>query len=412
LSQIMKKPMNQGKKQKGFKYFLINIVHPDNGDVKALFHQYKKELNWELLIEYACQQKMFGRLIETFETHHLLRKLPTHVQEMIDTIREKHYAQYLKAIKSFEILNEAFKKENIPVIFFKGILFSSQYYNHPCSRPFYDIDLLVRPKDFDKALEIVSHCHYKFYHLRLTANAFVPLGKLPKLNEEQFTNAEAKKLYQKFHYHYPFVAPNKLRLLPLDLHWQLFSSNNNSIHTTAIWHHTKQLSLHNYDVVTFDDPLLILYMSVRIILWGPANCRLHHISDLITLLASTKNNDCTKQLWQLATECHLTRELTLSLKLLHSAFDFDTSSFIVAKESKSNFFFYGCLTTFKYLLFTDRKYSGIDYLHRIFAETLWNISLLQIPREPIRHIARYLIQFSSKHFHILKINSLAWGKTE
>lgn len=64
---------------------------------------------------------------------------------------QSNVCQYLRLSQQQELLLGAFRKSNIPVVVLKGTS-ASQYYPVPECRQMGDVDLLVRPEDYDRAV--------------------------------------------------------------------------------------------------------------------------------------------------------------------------------------------------------------------------------------------------------------------
>lgn len=104
--------------------------------------------------------------------------------------------QHLAAGAQLRDLLRAFREADIQTIVLKGPLLAAEYYSDPALRPFTDLDLLVRRRDRERAIEVLSALGYAH-------------GSPGRSLTYELEHAPAAY----------FAAPGGARL-PVDLHWE------------------------------------------------------------------------------------------------------------------------------------------------------------------------------------------------
>ncbi|MGE7780199.1 nucleotidyltransferase family protein [Peribacillus sp. NPDC097264] len=106
-----------------------------------------------------------------------------------------------------QILN-GFEKSGIDIIPLKGTAFAEQHFGHLGSRPTSDIDLLIKPTDMDRAIDIVKSLGYI---------------------------EERKPIPFHFHRSYSKVLPGSSIPLTVELHWDILKQTTANFCVEEIW---------------------------------------------------------------------------------------------------------------------------------------------------------------------------------
>jgi Uncharacterised nucleotidyltransferase len=143
------------------------LHHNNDAVIEALL---QKPVAWETLLELADEHRLFPVL------HEVLRHypLPEHVlAELKDVARDTMLVNLSLNHHLREVLL-ALETETIPVLVFKGLVLAATMYGNLGLREFADLDLLVRPEDFDQAtavlvrlgfeVELNTHWEIHFIH--------------------------------------------------------------------------------------------------------------------------------------------------------------------------------------------------------------------------------------------------------
>jgi hypothetical protein len=88
-------------------------------------------------------------------------QIPGHVRKELKTLRASACAQALHTAAELARLIRAFAAEGIAVIPLKGVMLSIQIYGDPATRHPGDLDVLVKPEDFDQAGELLASLGYR-----------------------------------------------------------------------------------------------------------------------------------------------------------------------------------------------------------------------------------------------------------
>ena len=136
-------------------------IKPSSKELELINSLIPLILNWDYLISTIIDRGI-GPL--------LYKKLPLLTNSLLipETVKTKLQQVYYKTFSRSTILYEHFRKiaeefsfQNIPLIALKGIYLSEWLYQDIGLRQFSDIDLLVKDKDGEKCLEILSNLGYK-----------------------------------------------------------------------------------------------------------------------------------------------------------------------------------------------------------------------------------------------------------
>jgi hypothetical protein len=144
------------------------FLHHDNET--GLETLLQTSVNWERLLHLASEHRLFPVLHDVLR-HHLV---PADVlQELREVARDTMLVNLSLSHHLRDILL-ALEAEKIPVLVFKGLVLAATMYNNLGLRDFADLDLLVRPQDFDRAtavlvrlgfeVELNTHWEVHFIH--------------------------------------------------------------------------------------------------------------------------------------------------------------------------------------------------------------------------------------------------------
>jgi hypothetical protein len=169
-----------------------------------------------------------------------------------------------KLIEAIKMLDS----EGIPSLPFKGPLLAMRAYKNIALRHFVDLDLLVQPKDFDRALKLFLEKGYKIY------------GNLePKKTSWLFINRK-KDIGL-------ISADEKVRI---ELHWKLSGSFFAlPLELKRLWTRLEKMNLGGYQVNTLPFNDLFVYLCLHGARHGYE--RLNWICDLCVLIQTEKEID-------------------------------------------------------------------------------------------------------------------------
>ncbi len=217
-------------------------------------------------------------------------------QVVIDEMRKSFlscHGRYLKMEGQLREILTAFEHEGIEALVLKGPALAVKVYPHPATRPFADIDLLVRPDQYSKTVGVLCQLGYRSQTSRF--DSF-----------ENFFCAES------------FIHSDDSRNhFEVDVHWSLFQyhglSRNNGleeIFRTKIRAETPMLRFE-----TLDDVHALLYTAFHLVIQHPKDKRLNWIGDMALLSKSLIYPDEWERLRQRCSELKLSLAVQEALKL-------------------------------------------------------------------------------------------------
>jgi len=92
--------------------------------------------------------------------HRRGRFLPDNVAQNMGEATRGNAARSLRCCAALIRMVEALKERGVPVVALKGPALSAAAYGDPCLRSFADLDLLVRPRDLELALDVLRSLGY------------------------------------------------------------------------------------------------------------------------------------------------------------------------------------------------------------------------------------------------------------
>jgi hypothetical protein len=217
-------------------------------------------------------------------------------QVIIDEMRKSfllYHARYLHVEGQLRQILRAFEHEGIEVLLLKGPALAVQVYPHPATRPFADIDLLVRPEQYAKAREVLYEGGY-----RCQLDRFENFQEL--FNAEPFVHSDDSKKY-----------------FEVDLHWSLFQyhglGRNNEVE--EIFRTKRKAETPTLRFETLDKVNALLYAAFHLIIQHPDDMRLTWIGDISLLAQSLVYPDEWELLRQRCSTLKLSLAMQEALKL-------------------------------------------------------------------------------------------------
>ncbi|MGB7201877.1 MAG: nucleotidyltransferase family protein [Pyrinomonadaceae bacterium] len=198
-------------------------------------------LDWEYTLITASRNGLLPLL-----SWNLLRKfrqsLPGEIQERLSAFYQSHMQENLfLSFKLTEVVS-LLEKNEIPVLSLKGPTLAVQAYGDPALRHYVDLDILVQPRHFDRAIELLLCNGYK---------SDISSGPL-KRKLLFFTRKKDLSL---------FSSDNRVRV---ELHWKLSGSHFSlPLELDQLWNRMDSLNMGGTDlrVLAFND--LFVYLCLH-----------------------------------------------------------------------------------------------------------------------------------------------------
>ena len=357
----------------------------------------QEKTNWQRLEKLAIFHAIRPILFDAFQRADFVNSLSQKLEERTRIQSIFNLATTLELHRVLALL----EKQEVRVLPYKGVLFIRELYKNLPLRETHDLDLLVHPKDAQKALEILLEDGYCF-----SIN-----------NPKQLNNAQIiTEVLQTFDFiEVGLDKKTEMGLaIHIDFHWHIkenvhdFKVNYDEFFIIKNEPKNKSESKNSISEKTIFIMLLVHH--------GGRECwtRLKHFCDLIAFLKTTSLNK--QELQQIAKELEMERFFDIGLELYHNEFLNDTAANRDSKTVKKEIINYWEIAqlwlrldlrirfTFIYLKLLDRKMSFLNYIsknYRYFSTP----NLIENPRL-ITFPAQYpFLNFASK------VVTFIWKKT-
>jgi hypothetical protein len=203
------------------------------------------------------------------------------------------HARYLTMERQLREVMDAFNRKRIDILLIKGPALALSVYPDPATRPFADIDLLVRSDQYLKARSILNQLSY-----RSQLDRFETFQGL--YSAEPFAHsADATKYFE------------------VDVHWSLFQyhglTRNNGVEE-VLWN-TQKVETPTLRFETLDKVNALIYAAFHLILHHPEGMRLTWIGDIALLSQSLVYPDEWEVLRQRCSALKLSLAMQEALKL-------------------------------------------------------------------------------------------------
>ena len=169
----------------------------------------------------------------------IFHELPEASQQKITALHHRNFQRTLQHQAVASQLQEACKKSEIPVLFFKGVVAQQWLYHQDDFRPAKDIDILVRPEHIQPIISIIED-----------------LGYLPfSYKSEIPTDAKALQKLGSLDLKHPSTG------VIIELHWQLWNKRG-EIPTDfdALWQQKTTLAIDHSQLDTLNPHLHLCYL--------------------------------------------------------------------------------------------------------------------------------------------------------
>lgn len=182
-------------------------------------------------------------------------------------------------------LIEQFQKAGIEVKTFKGPALAELAHGRVSARECIDLDLLVKPRDFQRALQLLFDSGFEY-----------EMEDLPRC-------------YSRFNYGVPLKKDRNR--LTVDLHYKLFSEGV-EFPMEAVWAEEHEVQIQGRSVATFSPELCFVYLALH----GSKHCwrQLRWLHDLHALLPSVRED----KLRNFAIEQRCEKSVALAFSLLQA----------------------------------------------------------------------------------------------
>jgi len=200
-----------------------------------------KSMNWDKVILFAKYQNILTIIYHVFSKQGILNKIPSEYATEIEkdyfgkTAFAMHYENLLK-----EITDTLYQK-GIPFIVIKGPTIAFDLYKPRETRPYQDLDLLIKSRDYSRVKPILLQ--HKF---RVT-NPVAEVRRRKYLNSIEFSKTEFQNI-------------------SIDLHWDtlMVSWGKAFFSEQKVWENIRWLELSGIKIPTLNPMILIPYLCLHL----------------------------------------------------------------------------------------------------------------------------------------------------
>jgi hypothetical protein len=274
------------------------VLKPEN--IKTLSGILKNQIDWSYTIRVA-QRNAVLPLLSWNLLNHFSGQLDEEVRQLLDQDLKQHLRNNLFLTGKLLEIVQFFRANNIEALPFKGPMLAIQAYGNPALRRYSDLDVLVKPANFEQAAKLLSE------------NGYTPLTSVSWLKKSNWYVGRTKDIY----------FTDKSGTVSLELHWKLSGSHFGlPKEMNGLWDRLECVNLGGTPVsaLSFNDLLIYLCLHGSRHSWE----RLSWICDINELIRSEKDIDWD-QVIEKARQLGCERVLFLGLYLAHDFFDLEFS---------------------------------------------------------------------------------------
>ena len=197
-------------------------------------------VDWEKFISHVRFHRLQRPISDTVAAQ-FSHTVSTDIKNRLKTLSIRNLRKALKYCHGVIRLEEKFRENAIPVLFYKGVCLSQLLYNDPCTRYAGDIDIRI-PKSHIKTAEKV-----------LIDNGFrriVPLPEICEISLQKFIQTNSNAIY---------ISSDKI---VVELHWRfcmvkkMFPAS-----FKTLWQTKQYVSIHGRDIPTLSDYYTAITLS-------------------------------------------------------------------------------------------------------------------------------------------------------
>lgn len=255
------------------------------------------EIDWKYLLNVAQRNSVLP-LLSWNLINASTELLPDQIRIFLEDELQRHLRTNLYLTGKLIELIKCLEVENIRAVPFKGPLLSVQAYGSAALRDYGDLDILVQPKDFKRAVDIIKE------------NGYEPLTSVSWLEKTNWYISRKKDIY--------FANPD--RSVIVELHWKLSGSHFGlPKEVNGLWERLENVEIAGSDIPTLSFNDLFIYLCLH----GSRHSweRFQWICDIHELIRSSMDIDWNRFLDE-ARQFGCENVVALSLRLVNEFFGF------------------------------------------------------------------------------------------
>jgi hypothetical protein len=268
---------------------LLALVRASLSDAPCPAENFPSSLDWNFLLRLARHHRLEPLLSYGLRRSHVAG-IPSRVRAEWDARRRHAVARALYHQKAIAAIATIFEARGVPYVLLKGEALSKAFYPQDGLRPYGDIDLLIRPEDYEPAKAALKELGFQ-------------LRRATKEFEERRFFGEIE---------FDTEGP---RSLTVDLHWDTMMTcwePHSLFKEDGTWASPDHIRLGDRAIPVLNRELHLLFLSVHL--------AFHHVFDGLLLLCDlllVLRRDAERIDWdrliEVANQCRCRRALFFSL---------------------------------------------------------------------------------------------------
>jgi hypothetical protein len=211
-------------------------------------------LDWNKMMAIGKHQNLLPLFHQVLSYQGLLEHLPVRVREELEEGFLDHTALTLLYDHTLRVILNSFRQKGVSCILLKGASIALEFYHPRESRPYTDLDLLVKKSDVDKAKKILMELGFRI------------------------SNPEGEEIRRKYFNSVSF-SKTEAHPIDLDLHWEAFIISWNKrpfLSSHQVWEKIRWIEFPGLRLPVLQPYMLILYLAFHFTLH-------HHFGKLLSL---------------------------------------------------------------------------------------------------------------------------------
>lgn len=288
-------------------------------------------LDWDKIIGFAKYQNILTIIYYVLSKQDLLNKIPSESAMEIEkdylgkTAFSMHYENLLKQ------MTDNLYQEGIPFIVIKGPSIAFELYEPKEARPYQDLDLLIKRRDYSRVKAILLHHKFR------VANPAVEVRRRKYLNSIEFSKTGIENI-------------------AIDLHWDtlMVSWGKAYFSEENVWENIRWLQLSDMRLPVLPPIILIPYLCLHLAFHHQFG-KLQTLCDLDLAVKKFSKDVDWDEMFQLSLKMRMSKVVIYSMKLAASILktEFPPVMSKVLEKKK----FEEALFPFSYFIFREKPVS-------------------------------------------------------
>lgn len=252
---------------------LLAAIHPDGSSLPRVLAARAGEVDWEHLLERAAAHKIVALLASRLRGEELAALLPPAIAARLGETRAAAIQRNREAGSTLDRVAQAFTRAELPFLLIKGSVLGEHVYEEPEQRLFFDLDLVVRERDVDRAEAELARVGYELWG----ADRYVESVGARDADLALARRITRRSLRRHAH-ELPLVMADR-SLLPIDLHWHVLPRGRLRVGAEELWGEARETTAAGHEVLSFSPEATLVHLAAHALSNRPWSFRLLHLCD-------------------------------------------------------------------------------------------------------------------------------------